>query len=317
MFRKNIKIADIRIGEDRRPVHYETVKGIAESFKAVGQMQPIAVDEADNLVFGRHRVEAAKLCEWKTIEANVVESGPEADLMEADENLQRHGLDGLQFSRAVAARKRAWEAINGRPKPGPKNGKIASPKGDNSVNFTEFKEQTAAVAGVSLSTVEKALAIGEKLTEEAAEILEDTKAADNKTVLAQVAALPPSKQPAAAKRAAAGKPVVPKAEPEADHWLDPLQAPYEEAVSLIQKTKRIVKSIAELEKDGAHLAHLGTFRHIDANLKEAETHIKANKPAAGCPKCGDEETRGKGCKSCYGCGFISQVVHKGLTAKVG
>jgi len=104
-------------------------------------------------------------------------------------------------------------------------------------------------------------------------------------------------------------------EPE-DLWLEALQEPYLLAIQAIQSASRHVKAVADLEKDGAHLAHLGTWSHIKGNLGEAVTHIKANKPAAGCPKCADYETRGDGCKACYGCGFISAVVHQGLTAKV-
>lgn len=146
--------------------------------------------------------------------------------------------------------------------------------------------------------------------------------ADRKDI-EELAAKPPAEQKKIVKKVKSGKArsvkeaLHPAPEPEAEHWLDPLQEPYEKAVKSIQEARRHVKAVSLLEKDGAHLAHLGTFNHIKKNLDEAETHVKANKPAAGCPKCGDDETRGKGCKSCYGCGFISQVVHKGLTAKVG
>jgi len=318
---EDVPIDSITIPKDRRKINHERVKGIAASIKRVGLLHAIGLTNAYELCYGGHRLEAAKLIGWKTIPCCFVDDDTAAELAEIDENLERQNFDALEFSQAVAKRKRLWERINPERVQHVAGGKAKAEKSaSDKMSLAEtphFSEETAELANVSRKTVERAVAIGEKLTDKAAEILADTKAADNKTVLAQVAALPPAKPPAAAKRAAAGKPVTPKPKDEAEHWLDPLQEPYEEAVLSIQKAKRLVKAIAELEKDGAHLAHLGTFRHIEANLKEAETHIKANKPAAGCPKCGDDETRGKGCKSCYGCGFISQVVHKGLTAKVG
>lgn len=308
MFRKMMKIADIKIGEDRRPVHYETVKGIAESFKAVGQINPVIVDDDDNLIAGLHRIEAGKLCEWTSIEAGVVEAGDEADLMEVDENLQRHNLDALQFSRAVAKRKRLWEAINGKADRGAK-----PQKGGNSVNFTEFKETTAAVAEVSVSTVEKALTIGEKLTDEAAEILEETKAADNKTVLAQVAALPPAKQPAAAKRAAAGKPVTPKPKDESK-VVDSLKGVVADSVRDVfecaKEWSSLMSALSSAKGALTKIVESGTACWLDGDecarhIAQARALLAFAMPFTECCKC--RRNPKKDCQHCKGKGWLTKA----------
>ena len=208
MFRKKIKITDIKIGKDRRRIRQETVKGLAASFEILGQLNPIHVDEFDNLITGGHRVEAAKLLGWTSIEAAVLEfEEDKAELAEIDENMQRANYDALEFSQQVARRKKCWERLKGKIKPG--NPSFSSGKRNcaESAQLDEptFTEDTAATFGVSKRTVQEAVAIGEKLTPEAEAIVKDTPVADNKTALAAIAAEPAKKQPAAARAAVKSK----------------------------------------------------------------------------------------------------------------
>lgn len=277
MFRKKIRIDEIKISDDRRPVHYETAKGIAESFNLVGQIHPIVIDEDDNLIAGRHRVEAAKLCEWTTIEASVMEQGPEADLVECDENLQRHGLDALQFSLAVNRRKKAWEAINGKARPGP----AKKAKDGISANIAliqesgNFAEETASIAGVSRRTVEVAAAVGEKITEEAIDVVKDTPIADNKKALATIAAAPPRKQAAVARAAVkAGKAPKPKEDREPKNgavvgWTSDRDA---EVTSMMGKLVRLIDERAKHTGSKAgHAKCLGALRAFGEEWKSWRT----------------------------------------------
>src|SRR5262245_2278660 len=90
----------IRISEHHRPVDPATVARLAESMKAIGQLQPIivywrqgeGVDEV-HLIAGRHRVEAALALEWDFIDAVfVTEDEIDCRLIEISENLHRAEL---------------------------------------------------------------------------------------------------------------------------------------------------------------------------------------------------------------------------------
>lgn len=317
-FRKNMAIADIKIGNDRRPIHYEAVKGIAESFKLIGQLHPITVDEDDVLRAGLHRLEAAKLCEWKTIEATIIESGPEADLAEADENLQRHGLDALQFARSVAQRKRAWEEIHGKIKRGPK--KKGSDISDNlseiEADRPTFVEETAAMHGLSTRTVERGMAIGEGLTEEAVEILEDSKLADNATALAAIASAPAEQQAEIAREAVeAGKVELPTAA--VDAVFDALKGPVSKSVAPVfvyaEEWKKLYQALTNCKSMLTKIKDHETACWLDEQettrlIGQAQTNVKFAMPYTECPKCRRKVK--KECSCCKGRGWITSSIFK-------
>lgn len=315
MFRKKMKVADIKVSSDRRPVHYETVKGIAESFKIIGQLSPICVDEEDNLVFGLHRVEAAKLLEWKTIEVQVMEAGPEAELADADENLQRHGLDALQFSRSCAQRKRAWEAINGRAQRGAKP-KEEGNKTQVASNPSTFAAETAAVAGVSEATVNRAVAIGEALTDEAVEILAATPLADNKTALAAIAAAPVEQQADMAREAVeTGHVELPSAA--VDAVFDALKGPVSKSVAdvfaYVAEWKKLGNALTNCKSLLTKIKDHETACWLDEQetarlIGQAQTNVKFAMPYTECPKCRRKVK--KECSCCKGRGWITSSIYK-------
>lgn len=98
---------------------------IAESMKERGQDTPIRVTEGDakngrhRLIAGMHRLEAARLAGFETIEA-VVFSGSdlEAELLEIDENLIRRELSELDRATFLARRKAVWQALHPETKRG-------------------------------------------------------------------------------------------------------------------------------------------------------------------------------------------------------
>jgi len=313
---EDVPIDSITIPKDRRKINHERVKGIAASIKRVGLLHAIGLTNAYELCYGGHRLEAAKLIGWKTIPCCFVDDDTAAELAEIDENLERQNFDALEFSQAVAKRKRLWERINPERVQHVAGGKAKAEKSaSDKMSLAEtphFSEETAELANVSRKTVERAVAIGEKLTDKAAEILADTKAADNKTVLAQVAALPPAKQPAAARRAAAGKSIK-KPKPEGtvvdslkgvvDKSLESVftfAAEWSKLKSALSTAKGLLTKIIESDTAG-WLDGQECERHI----AQARALLSFAMPFTECCKCRRKPT--KECSHCKGKGWLTKA----------
>lgn len=87
-----VALLDVLVSERLRELRPEVVNEIAESFKTLGQLQPILVRPVKPskvtgahfvLVAGAHRLEAARKLKWKTI-AGVMIVGVDAELTEID-----------------------------------------------------------------------------------------------------------------------------------------------------------------------------------------------------------------------------------------
>jgi len=93
-------IAEIKVKARKRKLDENKVRTIADSFAAIGQLQPITVVRYDGmyrLVAGLHRLEAAKRIGWQTIEATIFDGDEvEVELAEIDENLMRNDLTVLE-----------------------------------------------------------------------------------------------------------------------------------------------------------------------------------------------------------------------------
>jgi ParB family transcriptional regulator, chromosome partitioning protein len=109
---KGVALSDIYVGERFRPADPNGVLTLSLSLEADGLMAPIGVRENGNqnlqgkytLVWGLHRLEAAKKLEWAQIEAKIVPAGGEwtperLSELEALENLARADL--APFDRAA------------------------------------------------------------------------------------------------------------------------------------------------------------------------------------------------------------------------
>jgi ParB-like chromosome segregation protein Spo0J len=134
-----IKIENIIVREGRRPLDQLKVAEIAASFKLVGQIAPIGLRRMDNvlydersferikkldLVFGEHRLEAAKTLGWKKIDAVEIPNrvlrpkcqqgfDDYAKLVEITENLHRAELTTMQRNEQIAA----WVELYNQNKP--------------------------------------------------------------------------------------------------------------------------------------------------------------------------------------------------------
>ncbi len=98
------------------------LSSLMKSMRTFGLMNPIIINEKNELIAGERRLEAAKRLGWKTITATVVHRSVEAEKleMEIEENLHRRNLtpDELAegFLRLEKLKnpgffKRFWQAI--------------------------------------------------------------------------------------------------------------------------------------------------------------------------------------------------------------
>ncbi len=91
---------------DQPRTHFDdiAIKGLSESIKSVGIIQPIVVRKKDGkylVVAGERRLRAAKLAGLRTIKSIVIDAGEEQNLtMALIENIQRADLDPVEEARA-------------------------------------------------------------------------------------------------------------------------------------------------------------------------------------------------------------------------
>lgn len=88
----------------RRKIDQGEIEGLAQSFKTLGQLQPIVLRKDNTLVCGEKRLRAAQLLSWPTISAVYFESlDPAAqELAELDENVRRSNLSWQETSAAYS-----------------------------------------------------------------------------------------------------------------------------------------------------------------------------------------------------------------------
>ncbi len=104
-----LEIARIQVGQRKRKLDEGKVRSLAESFESIGQLQPITVEQCEygnyRMIAGLHRLEAAKLLGWESIEAQEFKGDAvAAELAEIDENLMRNDLTVLEQGEHLARR---------------------------------------------------------------------------------------------------------------------------------------------------------------------------------------------------------------------
>lgn len=144
-----IKIAEIKVGDNRRKIDEPNVLTLSESIKEVGLINPITVTTIDHkLIAGAHRLEACKRIGWTEIECNVVElNGLKAELAEIDENLIRHNLSHLDEGEQLLRKKEIYEMLYPETKAGVAGAKATNKKrwgiaNEDSSLATEEKQTT-------------------------------------------------------------------------------------------------------------------------------------------------------------------------------
>ena len=75
---------------------------LMESLRKHGLLNPVVINSRNELVAGHRRTEAARRLGWQTVEARIVDSDEDADLveMEIEENTQRKNLTTDELAEA-------------------------------------------------------------------------------------------------------------------------------------------------------------------------------------------------------------------------
>ena len=185
----NIKIDNIVLNDRKRKLNKDKVMELADSFKLLGQLEPITVASKNDqyvLLAGLHRLEAAKLLGWETINAQVfVGNELECELVEIDENLISYNLTVLEQGEQLKRRNEILEAIGIRAK-----------KGDNRYTFRydtvsglKTTEDIAKKVGLSERSAQRRIQIARDILPEVKEKIRNTPIADSTTQLLDLARL--------------------------------------------------------------------------------------------------------------------------------
>lgn len=202
--RDEFPISDIQVGKRLRMVSEAHVKALAESMDSLGLLQPILIDEDNNLIGGLHRLRAAQLLEWDEI--GIVRTdldGYGSKLAEIDENLIRNELDALGRAEHLARRKEIYQTLYPQTAPG----------GDRSCAYANgqfghlptFAEDTAEKTGDNRRSIDRAVQRAESIPQDVRDDIRDTPIAQKGVELDALAQLPPEAQRAAAKMVREGR----------------------------------------------------------------------------------------------------------------
>ena len=186
-----VELNKIHIKSNRRPVNDTSVATLVRSIQEVGLLQPIVIDQDNNLVAGRHRIEAYKTLNIDSIECIVINAEKLIlELAEIDENLVRNELTPGQLAVVTLRRKEIYEELY----PESKKGKSLNPNKISNLNNSSISADSALIeeksfvtdtsekTGQSTRVISENVQIGKNIPDG---ILETTDA--NKTTLLNVA----------------------------------------------------------------------------------------------------------------------------------
>jgi len=185
---KTIEIEEIKIVENHRPLNDEKVKQLAGSIKMLGLLNPITINSDNQLIAGRHRLEAHKLLEYETIMARVINHRDlYGELAQIDENLIRSELSVLEQGEHILRREEILESLNLRaPNHRPEKGAMVAP--------LKTTKDIAEELGLSERTVQERKQIAKNIIPEIKEEIRDTPLANQTTKLLEISRMKPEKQ---------------------------------------------------------------------------------------------------------------------------
>jgi ParB-like chromosome segregation protein Spo0J len=221
---RNLELnGEIVIQPDRRPLNEETVAQLMTSIERVGIQSPPAVRFVEKmtidgveehnvpvLIYGHHRLEAAKRLGWRWITCLVLDvNDVDAELTEISENLHRAELSVLQRDEQIArwielTTVKSEDDVSRQPDAKPEKAKPGRPEGGvrsaaRDLNISE-PDARRAVKVAALSPEAKAAAVEAGLDDNRSALLEAAKETEPEK---QVAALRERFEAGAAKAAAA------------------------------------------------------------------------------------------------------------------
>lgn len=179
-----VNINDIVINNRKRRLNKEKATELAESFKLIGQLEPVTITKYNVLLAGLHRVEAAKILGWESIDARLFEGDAIAmEIVEIDENLIRNDLTVLEQGEHLARRQELIGFSRG---------------GDRRSNYNDYSLKTtseiAKEIGLSEQSVYKRMQAARNIVPEVKEAIRNTEIANSTTQLLELARLSPDNQ---------------------------------------------------------------------------------------------------------------------------
>jgi DNA modification methylase len=188
--RQTMRIEDVRVPNNRwRRAHHDPAP-LAASIDALGILHPITVTTEGVLVAGLHRLEACTSLGWERIAVHVVTLDElDRELAEIDENLLGPRLTVLERGELLARKKAIHEAKYPETKHGGAPGKAGGGKvaGTKDPDSGSFVDDAAAKTGRGRSTIHEDVQIATCIPDDLRDELRETKFADNKSVLLDVA----------------------------------------------------------------------------------------------------------------------------------
>lgn len=193
------RIADIIIPEGGHASETSVLE-IAASMEEVGQLQPILITPAGELVAGLNRLRACERLGHETIEVKVVTLDDlRLRLATIDENLIRKNLDALERAEMIHERKRLYEALHPQ---------AARPKGGRPRKNAEFppafSKVTAHMTGRDPRSIQTDVQIA-AMPQEVRDQIRDKAVAGNKQELLKLARCDEQRQRKLAEKLARGE----------------------------------------------------------------------------------------------------------------
>lgn len=166
-----IKITDIKINPNRRTLNIDKVKELSESIKDIGLLNPITLNQDNQLIAGLHRIEAYKLLNRDFIECNIINVDTlNGKLAEIDENLMRNDLHFIERGECLKQRKIIYEELY----PETKRESSLKQHRNEIISFREepaFTDSTAKSFNVSKRTIEQEIQMATNLIPDAKKII--------------------------------------------------------------------------------------------------------------------------------------------------
>lgn len=186
---ERIKIAEIKVGLNRRPVKEQKVSELIESIKANGLLNPITLDQDLNLIAGLHRLTACKLLGLEQINCNIIicEDVNQARLAEIDENLIRSELEALERAELWLERDRILEQMGLRARRG--DNQHTQKQLGRAINARPLKTtvELAREAGYTKRTFQQGKQIAKSIVPEVKSLIKGTPIAESPTKLLKLA----------------------------------------------------------------------------------------------------------------------------------
>lgn len=199
---RELPIDQIHARSDARLIDEATVGGLADSIGSVGLINPIRVrahGDQWEVVAGMHRLAACKRLGLVEITADVIEADDlHAELAMIDENLCRAELSPADRAVWTARRKAIYIELHPETEAGVAGATARWDATDN-LSTASFAAETAKLSGKEERTVRRDAERGEKVIQEAIDLIRGTKL-DTGTYLDKLKGLRPNEQVTAAKR---------------------------------------------------------------------------------------------------------------------